>query len=214
MQDSTFKNRAALKLNGITGIVGKLGGGGALLAAALTLGGCGAAGEPDPGDIAQEPSALCTTCAPTAVTPPTPTAWTTVPTNGEVGNGASLTSAASPTGSFVGGFQGLIGLPNQVVSIEQTNPPTNTDVCSRTGISATVYAHSKSLGYWYKFGTMGRGGSWVPASGFIGAHCDTTTGLAVKSSDIDQLIVDGYSTFCWYGTCYYRQVTQSVYWYF
>lgn len=37
-----------------------------------------------------------------ASTPVTPTAWTTVPTHGEVGNGASLTSAASPTGSFGG----------------------------------------------------------------------------------------------------------------
>lgn len=212
MQNFTFSSSVALSGKG--GIVRRMRGGGALLLAALSLGGCGAAFEQEPADIAQGQSALCTSCAPTPVTPPTPTAWTTVPTNGEVGNGSSLTSPASPTDSFVGGFRGLIGLPNQVVSVEQTSPPSNTDVCSRTSTSATVYAHRKSLGYWYKFGSVGRGGVWVPASGIIGAHCDTGVGLEVKSSDIDQVIVDGYSTFCWYGTCYYRQIKQSVFWHY
>ena len=212
MQDFTFKNSVAVRAWNTAGA--KVGGAGALLVAALSLGGCGAAEELAAADVAQQQSALCTSCAPTPVTPPTPTGWTTVSTHGEVGNGASLTSPASPTGSYVGGFQGLVGQPNQVVSIEQTSPPTNTDVCSRTGISATVYVHSKSLGYWYKFGTLGRGGAWVPASGIIAAHCDTSVGLDVKSSDIDQVIVDGYSTFCWYGTCWYRQVTESVFWHY
>lgn len=188
---------------------------GFFLAAAMALGsGCGTLPEEAPAEVAQEGSALCTTCAPTPVTPPTPSASITVPTHGEVGNGASLTSAASPSGAFVGGFNGLVGMPNQLVSIEQTSPPTNTDVCSRTGTTATVYAHSKSLGYWYVLDTISKAGSWVPASGFIPAHCDTGAGLAITTSDIDKVIVSGYSTFCWYGTCWYRQVTQSVAWHY
>lgn len=188
---------------------------GLFLAAAVALGsGCDPMPEAGAGEVAQEASALCTGCAPPPVTPPTASASATVPASGEVGNAASLTSPASPSGAFVGSFQGLVGKPNQFVSIEQTAPPVNTDVCSRTGTSATVYAHSKSLGYWYVLDTIHKAGSWVPASGFIPAHCDTGAGLAIKTSDIDKVIVSGYSTFCWYGTCWYRQVTQSVAWHY
>ncbi|MFO0575859.1 MAG: hypothetical protein U1A78_17820 [Polyangia bacterium] len=192
-----------------------------MMAAVLGLGGlAGGCGElpaeaaEDPAAVTQQGAALCTGCAPTPVTPPTASAWISVPTNGEVGNGASLTSASSPSGSFTGGFQGLIGQPNQIASIEPTSPPTSTDVCSRSGTSATVYAHSKSLGYWYVYGTMSKGGTWVPASGFIPAHCDLGAGLAVSGSDVDKVIIDGYSYFCWYGTCWNRQVREGVYWHY
>lgn len=213
-----MRNHGKLSINWLSGKTAR----GTLLVTAAMLGlgglasGCGEAPEVDgaPAAVAQEGSALCTGCAPTAVTPPTASAWISVPTNGEVGNGASLTSPSSPSGSYAGGFQGLIGQPNQIASIEPTSPPANTDTCSRSGTSATVYAHSKALGYWYVYGTMSKGGTWVPASGFIPAHCDLGAGLAVSGSDIDKVIIDGYSYFCWYGTCWNRQVREGVYWHY